>query len=138
MGRVAVWILGAGVVLVGLASPARAQVYVDVGIWTPHVRARVATAPPVVYAPRVVYAPPVYVPSRRVVPVPVYVASDRYTGRRTRGWGRPGRGYARDVYAARREYARDRARAERDYAEDLREARRDYERDVRSGRRGRW
>ena len=118
MKRHVAWVFGAGLMFVGLAAPASAQVHVDVGVVIPHVGARV-----VIGGPRVVYVPdrhrgPVY--SRR----DVYSRGD---DRRDRGRGldRRDREYYKDVREARREYERDVREAQREYERDIREARRD-------------
>jgi hypothetical protein len=49
MKRHVAWVFGAGLLFVGLAAPASAQVHVDVGVVVPHVGARV-----VIGGPRVV------------------------------------------------------------------------------------
>jgi hypothetical protein len=100
-----------------MATPAHAQVHVDIGIRTPGVGARVVVGRPHVYVADRYYRP-VYVPRGRYVPPP--------RGR-----------YYRDVREARHDYAKDRRKAEREYRKDLHEARRDYERDIRDARRDR-
>ena len=123
MKRHVAWVFGAGLLLVGLAAPASAQVHVDVGVVVPHVGARV-----VIGGPRVVYVPDRH---RR----PVYVRRDvysRYDGRwdrgRHRGWDNRDREYYEDVRDARRDYERDVREAQREYERDIREARRDRRR----------
>jgi hypothetical protein len=123
MKRHVAWIFGAGLMFVGLAAPASAQVRVDIGVQTPHVGARV-----VVGAPRVVYVPvrhrgPVY--ARR----DVYSRHDyRWDRGRGRGWDRRDREYYKDVREARRDYEKDIREARRDYEKDIREAQRDRRR----------
>lgn len=125
MRRRTAWVLGAGLAFVVLATPARAQVRVDVGVVTPNVGARV-----------VVGAPRVYVVDR--YDEPVYVPYDRHWRReRGREWAKREREYYKDVREARREYEKDRREAEREYLKDLREAQREYEKDRREARRDR-
>jgi hypothetical protein len=122
MKRHATWIFGAGLIFVGLAAPAGAQVHVDVGVLAPHVGARVVIGRPAV----------VYAPSRHREPV--YAArygaryDDRWDRGRARGWDKRDREYYKDVREARREYEKDLREARREYEKDLREARRDRRR----------
>lgn len=122
MKRQVGWIVGAGFVFAGLlATPASAQVHVDVGVMTPNVGAHV-----VVGGPRVVYVPAPYYE-------PVYLRRGFYPrrddrGDRGRGWDRRHREYYRDVRDARREYERDVREARREYERDIRDARRDRRR----------
>ena len=118
MKRYAAWALGAGLMFVAYATPADAQVHVDIGVLVPHVGARV-----VVGGPRVVY-----VPQRRYEPVYSPRHDDRWDRRPGRGWDRRDREYSRDVRDARREYERDIREAQREYERELREARRDRRR----------
>ena len=121
MKRRAAWMFGAGLILVGLAGPASAQVHVDVGVVAPRVAARVVIGRPAV----------VYVPSRYREPVyPRYGSryDDRWDRGRARGWDKRDRGYYKDVREARREYEKDLREAQREYERDLREARRDRRR----------
>jgi hypothetical protein len=128
MERNAAWVLGTGMALVLLATPARAQVHVDVGVVAPAVGARV-----------VVGAPRVYVADR--YDEPVYDPYDRHWRRdRARGAKREReyyREYDKDMREARREYEKDRREAEREYWKDAREAQREYEKDRREARRDR-
>lgn len=116
MKRYAAWVVGAGLMLVASATPAKAQVHVDVGVIVPHVGARV-----IVGGPRVVYVPSRHYEPRRAS------RYDRWD-RRGRGWEKREREYYKDVRQARREYERDIRQAEREYREDLRDARRDRRR----------
>ena len=120
MKRHVAWVFGAGLMFVGLAAPASAQVHVDVGVVIPHVGARV-----VIGGPRVVYVADRY-------RGPVYVRrdvnsryDDRWDRRRGPGSDKRGREYHKDVREARREYERDVREAQREYERDIREARRD-------------
>ena len=117
MKRHAAWIFGAGLIFVGLAAPASAQVHVDVGIVAPRVGARVVIGRPAV----------VYVPSRHREPIYARY-DDRWDRGRARGWDRRDREYYKDVREARREYEKDLREAQREYEKDLREARRDRRR----------
>jgi len=125
MGRGAAWVLGTGLALVLLATPARAQVHVDVGVMSPSVGARV-----------VVGAPRVYVLDRYYEPV--YAPYDRHWRRdRASERAKRDREYYKDMREARREYEKDRREAEREYWKDFREAQREYEKDRREARRDR-
>ena len=125
MGRATAWILGTGFALVLLATPARAQVHVDVGVLAPPVGARV-----------VVGAPRVYVVDRYYESV--YAPYDRHWKRdRGRERAKREREYYKDAREARREYDKDRREAEREYWKDIREAQREYEKDRREARRDR-
>lgn len=119
MGRIVSGVLGGLFGLALLATPAAAQVHVDVGVITPNVGARV-----VVGAPRVVVVDPYAY--GYYDPRPVYVPAYRYSrGPAARARGRE---FRQDMRKARREYARDRREAARDYRRDVRDARRDYDR----------
>jgi phytoene dehydrogenase-like protein len=125
MGRGAAWVLGTGLALVLLATPARAQVHVDIGVVAPPVGARVVVGPPRVYVADRYYEP-------------VYARYDRHWRRdRSRERAKREREYYKDVREARREYEKDRREAEREYRKDVREARREYEKDRREARRDR-
>jgi hypothetical protein len=117
MKRYAAWALGAGLIFVGFARPADAQVRVDIGVIAPHVGARVVIGAPRVHAPYRVYEP-------------VYRRDDRRDDRRGRGrgWDRRDREYSKDVREARREYERDIRKAQREYERDIWEAERDRRR----------
>jgi hypothetical protein len=129
MGRTLGWALGlTAAALALIATPAEAQVRVDIGVGTPTVGARV-----------VIGGRPVRVVER--VPVrrePVYV--DRRGG--PPSWA-PAWGYRRQVQRAvyrntrEREYSRDVRDAREEYERDVRNARRDYERDLREAQRDR-
>ena len=122
MVRGAAWVLGTALALVLLATPASAQVHVDVGVFSPTVGAHV-----------VVGDPRVYVVDR--YHEPVYVRHDRHWRRdRDRGRHRD-REFYKDVREARREYEKDRREAEREYWKDVREAEREYWKDRREGER---
>lgn len=125
MKRYAAWALGAGLVVVASATPASAQVHVDVGVIAPRVGARV-----VVGGPRVVYVPAPRYYEPRVVRHP---GRGRALGHYKRGWDR----YDRWDDRRDREYYRDIADARREYQDEIRDARRDYERDVREAERDR-
>lgn len=130
MGRNVRGLLGGLFGLALLATPAAAQVHVDVGVMTPNVGARV-----VVGAPRVIVVDPYADPYAYGYygPQPVYAPAYRYTrGRTVRG-----REFRQDMRKARREYVRDRREAVRDYRRDIRDARRDYDRAQRNAWRGR-
>lgn len=122
MGRCAGWVLGVGLVFAVVATPASAQVHVDVGVITPNIGARVAVG-----------APRVYVTDRYYEPV--YVPYDRHG--RGRKWAKHQREYYKDMREARREYEKDRREAEREYQKDVREAQREYEKDRREAIRDR-
>ena len=123
MGRVAAWAIGSGLALVLLATPATAQVHVDVGVVAPHVGTRV-----------VVGAPRVYVVDR--YDEPMYTAYDRHWRRdRAKERAKNEREYYKDMREARREYEKDRREAEREYEKDRREAEREYWKDVREAQR---
>ena len=122
MVRAGAWILGTASALVLLATPASAQVHVDVGVVSPRVGARV-----------VVGEPRVYVVDRYYEPV-----YDRYDRNGRRGYGRRAkrdREYDKDLREARREYEKDRREAEREYWKDVREAEREYWKDRREAER---
>jgi hypothetical protein len=134
MKRGAAYVLGAGLALLALATPARAQVHVDVGVLTPNVGARVVIGPPPVYVVER-YREPVYVVER--YREPVYVVEGRRPRGHGRGWSKREREYYKDVREARREYEKDRREAEREYLKDVREAEREYYKDLREARRDR-
>jgi hypothetical protein len=123
MGRSLALALGTAAVLTVCATPAAAQVHVDVGVRTSNVGARV-----VVGGPRV-----------------VVVDRDDRGYRRDRGWRRDDdrrwskrdREYEKDLREARREYEKERREAEREYLKEIREAEREYEKDMREARRDR-
>ncbi len=122
MRRSAAWILGTGFAFVLLATPASAQVHVDVGVLAPPVGARV-----------VVGAPPVYVVDGYYEPL--HRPYDGYW-RRDRGWRQKrDREYHKDIREARREYEKDRREAAREYWKDRREAEREYWKDAREAQR---
>lgn len=125
MGRSAAWVLGTGLALVFLATPATAQVHVDVGVLAAPVGARVVVGAPRGYVVDRYYEP-VYAPHER------HWRSDRARERAKRE-----REYYKDVREARREYEKDRREAEREYWKDVREAQREYEKDRREARRDR-
>lgn len=118
-------VLGAGLAFVLFATPASAQVHVDVGVLTPHVGTRVIVGAPRVHVVERHYEP-VYVPHRR-----------HWKRERVRDWAEREREYYKDVREARREYEKDRREAEREYLKDVREAEREYEKDRREARRDR-
>jgi hypothetical protein len=122
MGRCAGWVLGVGLVFAVVATPASAQVHVDVGVITPNIGARIAVGAPQVYVIDRYYEP-VYVPYRRQG--------------RGREWAKHQREYYKDMREARREYEKDRREAEREYQKDVREAQREYEKDRREAIRDR-
>lgn len=104
--------LGAGLVMVGFAAPARAQVHVEVGVGTPRVGAHVVIGQPRAYVVERYYEPVYYEP---VYVERVYVPYDRrWKGKHARGWGKPEREYYKDVRHARREYEKDRRKSGRD------------------------
>ena len=111
MRRCLRWALGAGLVMVGFAAPASAQVHVEVGVGTPRVGAHVVIGQPradVVeryYEP--VYYEPVYVQR-------VYVPHDRRCKHEHHGWRQHEREYYKDVRHARGDYEKDRREAGRD------------------------
>ena len=119
------WVLGAGVALVVLATPASAQVHVDVDVLTRHAGARVVVGAPRVFVVERQYEP-VYVPHRR-----------HWRRERARDWEERDREYHKDMREARREYEKDRREAEREYLKDVREAQREYDKDRREARRDR-
>lgn len=123
MKPAAPWVLGTGFALVMCATPADAQVHVDVGVVAPPVAARVVVGPPPVYVLDP-YHGPVYGP---------------YQGywTRDRGWERAKwqRQYYKDIREGRREYEKHRREAEREYWKDRREAEREYWKDVREAQR---
>ena len=122
MVRGAACVLGTASAFVLLATPASAQVHVDVGLFSPAIGARVVVGEPRVYVVDRYYEP-------------VYVAHDRHWRRdRRRGRDRD-REYYRDVREARREYQKDRREAEREYWKDIREAEREYWKDRREAER---
>lgn len=117
MRRHLMWALGTGLVVVGFAAPARAQVHVEVGVGTPRVGAHVVIGQPRPYVVERVYEPvyyePVYV--RPVYVERVYVPYDRrWKGKHGHGWGRPEREYYKDARYARRDYEKDRRKGGRD------------------------
>lgn len=123
MGRGAAWVIGAGFTLLFLATPASAQVRVDVSVLVPPIGVRVGVGAPPVYVVDPFYAP-------------VYTPRDRHWGP-DRRWGRASRQreYHKDVLEARREYEKDRREAEREYWKDRREAEREHWKDVREAQR---
>jgi hypothetical protein len=121
MVRGAAWILGTAWAFVLCATPASAQVHVDVGVFSPAVGARVVVGEPRVYVVDRYYEP-------------VYVPHDRHWKRGGRGRDRD-REYYKDIREARREYEKDRREAEREYWKDVREAEREYWKDRREGER---
>lgn len=131
MGRAAVWVVGTGVAaLVLFATPASAQVHVDVGVYSPRVGARVIVGPP-----------PIYVVDRYYDPYRYgrYPRWDRRRDKRDdyRDLREARHEYEKDRREAEREYWKDRREAEREYWKDVREARREYEKDRREARRDR-
>jgi hypothetical protein len=121
--RAPVWRFGTAFALVVMATPASAQVHVDVGVVASPVGARVDVGSPRVYAVDPYYEP-------------VHGPDNRYR-RRDRGWERSKRQreYHKDMREARREYEKDRRKAEREYWKDRREAEREHWKDVREAQR---
>jgi hypothetical protein len=119
MGRAAASVLGTSFALLLIATPASAQVHVDVGVAAPSVGARVVVGKPRVYVVDQYYEP-------------VDDSYPRYWGRERR---KDEREYYKDVREARREYEKDRREAEREYWKDRREAEREYAKDVREAQR---
>jgi hypothetical protein len=136
MKRYWLWALGVGVALTMHATTAAAQTRVDVGVFTPHVAARVSVGAPRVYVVdradrfdrgRWVWIPERWPRQRRYVrdyydPYPYY----------------RDRGYRRDWIRADREYYQVVRKARRGYYKDARKAEREYAKDRRQAARGRW
>lgn len=112
-----------GVAMVLLATPAAAQVHVDVGVLTHNGGVRVAVGAPRVYAVDEDYEA-------------IYVPDDHHSKReRARERAKHEREYYKDIREARREYEKDRREAEREHLKDRREAEREYLKDRREAQR---
>ena len=125
MGRSLALVLGAGLVVALSATPAAAQVHVDVGVRTSSVGARV-----------VLGAPQVYVVDRDDDDRD-YRRDRRSRHDDNRWWSKRDREYDKDLWEARREYEKKRDEAEREYEKKRHEAEREYQKDLREARRGR-
>jgi hypothetical protein len=132
MVRSAALVVGSLLALIVHATPAAAQVRVDVGIRTPNIGARV-----IVGQPRVVVVDRVYEDRRyrRERDDDWRDDDDRWRGDRRRS--KRDREYDKDLREARREYEKERREAEREYLKEIREAEREYEKDLYEARRDR-
>jgi hypothetical protein len=107
-----VWAFGAGLVMMGFAAPASAQVQIEVGIGTPRVGAHVVIGQPRPYVVERVYEPVYYEP---VYVERVHVVHDhRCKHKHAHGWGKHEREYYKEVRHARREYEKDHRKGGRD------------------------
>ena len=131
MKRALVGLVGLALATSVSAVPAHAQVvYVDVGVRTPHIGARVVYGPRPTAVARTVR----YVDTR---PAHEWVLAAMYRDA-MRGRYRSQRAFQRDYRKAMRKYYKDRRRAERAYARHIREAERDYHRWLRDMERDRY